>query len=101
MIPRDYQEKQIQTRLAKEIEGARTEVKASFGRADIVTPSEVIEIKDWTFWKFGLGQLIAYSVTFPSKKLRLHCFGYIDTPTKHAVIRLFALLPLDITLTWE
>ena len=101
MVTKTYQEKQIQQRLAQELPNARTEVHTSVGRADIVTLNQVIEIKNWKFWKFGVGQLIAYSACFPNKTLRLHCFGEIDTPTRLDLIRLFARLPIEIELTWE
>lgn len=53
---------------------ARVEVHCSAGIADIVTDSEVIEVKRASLWKAGLGQVLAYSPDFPALGRRLHLF---------------------------
>jgi hypothetical protein len=97
----NYVEKTIQKRLAQEIPDAKTEFYTAFGRIDILTPTQIIEIKSWKNWKHGLGQLIAYSPAFRDRTLRLHCFGEQTTTIRHAVFRLFDTLSIDIILTEE
>ena len=70
---RDQMEIIIQKRLEKETGGKHVSCPA--GIADIVTDRELIEIKRWKDWKSGLGQLFAYAVYFPNRRLRLHLFG--------------------------
>ena len=69
---------QIKQRLLKEESNSVAEVSNTFGRADIVTPSEVIEISNITGYKEAFGRVLAYtsSPTFSSRKLqpRLHIF---------------------------
>ena len=66
-------EKQIQIRLLKEL-GGEIEVKTEFGYIDLLTETEIIEIKNGISWKHGLGQLCVYSEYFPEHKKRLHLF---------------------------
>ena len=66
-------EKQIQIRLLKEL-GGEIEVKTEFGYIDLLTKTEIIEIKNGINWKHGLGQLCVYSEYFPEHKKRLHLF---------------------------
>ena len=73
-IYNDNKEKQIQIRLCKELNGIR-EVKTVFVYIDILTSTEIIEIKDGSKWKHGIGQLIVYSEEYPTHKKRLHLFG--------------------------
>ena len=66
-------EKQIQIRLLKEL-GGEIEIKTEFGDIDLLTKTEIIEIKNGMNWKHGLGQLCVYSEYFPEHKKRLHLF---------------------------
>ena len=66
-------EKQIQLKLLKELNG-EIEVKTEFGYIDLLTKTEIIEIKNGINWKHGLGQLCVYSEYFPDHKKRLHLF---------------------------
>lgn len=45
------------------------------GRVDPATETELIEIKEWKYWKYALGQLLAYSAYFPGKQMRCHFYG--------------------------
>ena len=60
-------EKQIQIRLLKEL-GGEIEVKTEFGDIDLLTKTEIIEIKNGMNWKHGLGKLCVYSEYFPEHK---------------------------------
>ena len=72
-----YREKQVQTRLHGLL-GGLTEVYTPVGRIDILTDSELIEIKWANNWKEGVGQLLTYSHYYPQHKRRLHIFDSTD-----------------------
>lgn len=73
--PRTRPEAGVRDALAASIPGARTEVPCSSGFVDIVTPSEIVEVKRAQLWKGGLGQVLVYSKDFPGLTPRLHLFG--------------------------
>ncbi len=70
-------EKQIRDRLKLELDG-QVEVSTAVGRIDLLTATEVIEIKDISDWKGALGQILAYSAFFPEHNKRIHLFGRLD-----------------------
>jgi hypothetical protein len=70
-------EKQIQLRLQEEL-GGEIEVRTDFGYIDLLTDKELIEIKEASNWKHGVGQLLAYSVFYKDRVLRLHLFNTKD-----------------------
>lgn len=69
---------QIKERFARNEVGAQMEVVNTFGRADVVTSSEVIEVSNITGYKEAFGRVLAYcgSPTFAGLGLtpRLHLF---------------------------
>jgi hypothetical protein len=69
---------QIKERILKDEPNSQAEVTNTFGRADIVTPKEVIEVSNIIGYKEAYGRVLAYtgSPTFSSQKLtpRLHLF---------------------------
>ena len=69
---------QIKQRLLQEEPNSQAEVTNTFGRADIITPKEVIEVSNILGYKEAYGRVLAYtgSPTFTSKGLtpRLHLF---------------------------
>lgn len=67
-------EADVCTKLACEVFGER-EVKTPHGLADIVSDTEVIEVKHVSKYLHALGQVIGYSLAFPEKKTRIHLFG--------------------------
>ena len=69
------QEKEIQTKLHDEL-GGDIEVNTKFGYIDLLTSTELIEIKDGKLWKHGVGQLLAYQTFYPNHSLRLHLFDF-------------------------
>ena len=60
----------IQRKMEKEL-GGKHEVCPT-GVADIITDTELIEIKNWKQWITALGQIFAYKIYFPNKNLRIH-----------------------------
>lgn len=74
---RDRIEHQIRDRLKAEL-GGQTEVVTAVGRIDLLTATEVIEIKNIDDWKEALGKILAYSAFFPEHSKRIHLFGKPD-----------------------
>jgi DNA-binding MarR family transcriptional regulator len=75
--PTDDTERRIQDRLQVEL-GGEVEVSTAVGRIDLLTATEVIEIKNINDWKEALGKLLAYSAFFPEHSKRIHLFGRCD-----------------------
>jgi len=72
-------EKSIRNALIKRLQkiygdNVETEVHTPVGNADIVTPDEIIEVKEAKCWKHALGQAMAYGIHLPDKKKRIHLF---------------------------
>lgn len=76
-IPIDDTERQIRDRLQVEL-GGEAEVITAVGRIDLLTATEIIEIKNINEWKEALGKLLAYSAFFPEHSKRIHLFGKQD-----------------------
>lgn len=70
-------EHQIRDCLKAEL-GGEVEVITAVGRIDLLTPTEIIEIKNINNWKEALGKLLAYSAFFPEHQKRIHLFGNQD-----------------------
>jgi hypothetical protein len=70
-------EAQIRDRLHAEYGGA-IEVQTSYGPIDLLTATELIEIKRIEDWKTGFGQVLAKSPAYPQHGKRLHLFGNSD-----------------------
>jgi hypothetical protein len=68
-------ESTIKHRLAKELNGDM-EVNTIFGRIDIVTNNEIIEIKHFNQWKHAFGQILSYSKFYVNHNMRLHLFYF-------------------------
>jgi len=70
-------EKQIQTRLQEKL-GGTIEVKTISGKIDLLTETQLIEIKEYSNWKCAIGQLIAYSMEYPDKDKIMYLFDVPD-----------------------
>jgi DNA-binding MarR family transcriptional regulator len=55
--------------------GGNAEVKTPVGRIDLLTDTEIIEVKSIGEWKGALGQLLIYSLHYPNHQKRIHLFG--------------------------
>lgn len=97
-IPVDDTERQIQNRLQCEL-GGQIEVVTANGRIDLLTESEVIEIKCIDDWKEALGKILAYSAFFCEHYKRIHLFGRADL-TKLALAQA-TCAEFNITVTFE
>jgi len=70
----DGEEKRVRDRLQKSI-GGIAEAETPVGRIDLLTDTEVIEVKRVEDWKGALGQVLAYQTFYPNHKARPHLFG--------------------------
>ncbi|WP_414590052.1 hypothetical protein [Scytonema sp. PCC 10023] len=91
-------ERQIRARLKDEL-GGEVEVITAVGRIDLLTESEVIEIKEINNWKEALGKILAYATFFPEHSKRIHLFGRPDL-TKLALAQA-TCSEFGITVTFE
>jgi hypothetical protein len=93
-----YVERQIQHCLWQQL-GGETEVETLAGRIDLLTSTEIIEIKRASAWKEAVGQVIVYGHYYPSHDKRIHLFGSAHTSFRSLIDR--HCKKLKITVTWE
>lgn len=75
-------EKIIQKKLKKKL-GGESEIETDDdGFIDILTESEIIEIKEYGDWKCALGQILAYGVYYPDNDKIIYLF---DVPKKNNI----------------
>ncbi|HIK29897.1 MAG TPA: MarR family transcriptional regulator [Oscillatoriales cyanobacterium M59_W2019_021] len=74
MNNQDRIEFQVREHLKSQL-GGLTEVKTPAGRIDLLTETEIIEVKRVDDWKSALGQILIYSGFYPEHQKRLHLFG--------------------------
>ncbi|MBD2295107.1 hypothetical protein H6G06_16875 [Anabaena sphaerica FACHB-251] len=91
-------EKSIQSTLAKELNG-KIEIETPCGKIDVLTSTELIEVKAIRNWKEALGQVIVYGDYYPSHQKRIHLYGdtqeaFLSLIRKHCVKR-------NVIVTWE
>ena len=73
-IPRSKQlEYDVQQKLNKKFNG-ECEVPTELGIIDILTDTQIIEIKNFKDWKSALGQILIYSTFYPEHKKCIHLF---------------------------
>jgi hypothetical protein len=68
-------EKQIQIALAKTLDDAKLEVLTPAGKIDILTKTQLIEVKEWKRWKEAIGQVLCYGHYYPNHQKQIHFFG--------------------------
>lgn len=90
-------EAEVSGRLARRLKGLR-EVHTPHGRIDVLTDTEVIEVKVFEQWKAGLGQVLSYGRFYPNHKLRLHLFGCTRRKALDEVIRTCKSFNVEVTL---
>lgn len=91
-------EKSVQKRLQRKL-GGDIEVMVPSGSIDLLTITEIIEIKKASKWKEGVGQLMIYGQDYPSHTKRLHIFGKTSGSFQRMVERYCK--PLNIKDTYE
>jgi hypothetical protein len=91
-------EKQIRDRLQQQL-GGLVEVATPVGRIDLLTNTEIIEVKHVSDWKSALGQILAYGAYYPEHQKRIHLFG--ETHSLRTVAVQSTCSDLDVTTTFE
>jgi hypothetical protein len=91
-------EKIISDRISKELNGKREVCIDDNKRIDILTDTEIIEVKRYSNQLSAVGQIIYYSLSYPERKKRIHLFDHkneknikFETMCKN----------LDISVTYE
>jgi hypothetical protein len=67
-------EKKEQVKLCLHLDGV-LEVPCLSGRIDILTSTEIIEVKLIKNWKAAIGQVLVYNLEYPDKTPRIHLCG--------------------------
>ena len=75
-------EKVVRDRLQLQL-GGKAEAYTRWGLIDLLTETELIEVKIVTHWKDAIGHLIAKSRKYPNHQKRLHLFGYEEPCLEH------------------
>ncbi|MBJ7899456.1 MAG: hypothetical protein GC158_05970 [Cyanobacteria bacterium RI_101] len=96
--PSQGSESWYRDRLARKLKG-KTEVQTPAGRIDIVTQTEIIELKSAPNWKAAIGQIKCYGEYYPNHRQRIHLFGEIKETKLKMMQR--ACQQENIELTWE
>lgn len=75
-------EKVVRDRLQAQL-GGKAEAYTRWGLIDLLTDTELIEVKIVSHWKDAIGHLIAKSRKYPTHQKRLHLFGYEEPCLEH------------------
>jgi hypothetical protein len=92
-------ESQVKDCLQQQLGGLQ-EVSTPAGRIDLLTETEIIEVKRVSDWKSALGQVLAYSGFYPDYKKRIHLFGLEADQQQLSTIK-STCLPFDVEVTFE
>ncbi|MGK7930502.1 MAG: hypothetical protein AB4041_03570 [Microcystaceae cyanobacterium] len=87
-------------KLARQLNG-KTEVTTVAGRIDILTSTEIIEVKYINRWKAAIGQIITYGKYYPNHQKRIHLFGVDNNNQSKLTLIKQHCLEQNINLTWE
>jgi hypothetical protein len=79
-------------------ERGEIEVSIPGGRIDVLTSTEVIEVKSARNWMHALGQVQVYGSHFPRLRKRIHLFGELTVPLKDIEQH---CRRLGVRVTWE
>ena len=98
--PRAAEEKRIQDKLSRELQAA-VEIQCPAGFIDILSATEIIEVKRADRWKSAVGQVLAYQIYFPNHRPRIHLFwrGSERYPSTNAVLECCSRL--KVLVSWE
>lgn len=92
-------EKVVRDRLASSIPNSQTEVSTASGRIDILTPSEIIEVKQVRRYKHAMGQVISYSHYHQKLRKRIHLYGKVSARQRRLINQ--ECLANEILVTFE
>jgi hypothetical protein len=94
---RSHPERDVRDRLQAQL-GGKVEAYTKFGLIDLLTETELIEIKIAHRWKDAIGHILAKSYKYPTHKKRLHLFGP-EEPIMETIEN--ACNPWDISVSFE
>jgi hypothetical protein len=94
---RSHPERDVRDRLQAQL-GGKVEAYTKFGLIDLLTETELIEIKIAHRWKDAIGHILAKSYKYPNHKKRLHLFGP-EEPIMETIEN--ACNPWDISVSFE
>lgn len=94
----DNIEQQVRDRLQSQL-GGLIEVATPAGRIDLLTKTEIIEVKHFSKWKSALGQVLAYSGFYPEHCKRVHLWGRKGEMVSATAVTI--CLELGIAVTFE
>lgn len=77
-----HPEREVRDRLLAEL-GGKAEAYTKWGLIDLLTETELIEVKVVQHWKDAIGHLIAKGRAFPNHAKQLHLFGPGDSRLDH------------------
>lgn len=101
-IDDDEKPDRLETTLCKTLSAdlhGEIEVKTPIGYIDIMTESEIIEVKRVRKWKWALGQILVYGLYHPDKQKRIHLFGRCKDTKLQSIKDHCA--KFDIVVTWQ
>lgn len=93
----DMVERKIQEELSKKLNGKR-EVETECGFIDILTNTQIIEIKHISDWKHALGQLLAYSIEYPTHTKVIYLFGDNDNVNLDVVKSIYGKYNIELVI---
>ena len=93
-----HPEKKVQKRLAKRLNG-KMEVSCKTGTIDIMTETEIIEVKKAKDWKHAVGQSLVYQLEYPHLQPRIHLYEECSEEFKSMVVSFCSRL--NIIATFE
>jgi hypothetical protein len=75
-------ERMVRDRLQAQL-GGKVEAYTKFGLIDLLTETELIEIKVAHRWKDAIGHILAKSEKYPNHQKRLHLFSHQEVILEH------------------
>jgi hypothetical protein len=90
-------ERAIQLRLHQEL-GGTMEARTPIGPVDLLTKTEIIEIKAIEDWKTAFGQVVTKGLSYPEHQKRIHLFGISSSTLKKITAH---CQPFDVLVTFE
>lgn len=95
---KDNIEQQVRDRLHSQLNGL-IEVGTLAGRIDLLTDTEIIEVKHVSEWKSAMGQVLAYSGFYPEHSKRVHLWGRKGEVASATAVT--TCIELDIKVTFQ
>jgi hypothetical protein len=74
------------------------EARTPIGPVDLLTKTEIIEIKAIEDWKTAFGQVVTKGLSYPTHQKRIHLFGISSSILKKITAH---CQPFDVLVTFE